>query len=215
MWKSLQGRPHVLNLGIASACILLVSFNSAYALNPSHDVNQYSHTSWKIRDGFTRGTITSIAQTPDGYLWLGTEFGLLRFDGIRNVPWQPPSNQQLSSTTIMSLLAARDGSLWIGTLNGLARWKDGQLTQYAELAGRYIFKILEDREGTIWASGIAITTGRLCAIQNTSVHCDGDDGVLGRGAFNLFEDSKGNLWAGVKDGLWRYRPGRQTNLSGR
>ena len=148
-----------------------------------------------------------MAQTTDGYLWLGTEFGLLRYDGIRNVPWQPPSGQQLPAMTILSLLAARDGSLWIGTSKGVAKWKDGKLTVYAELAEKYIFKIIEDREGTIWASGIAITTGRLCAIQNSSVRCDGDDGVLGRGAYNLFEDSKGNLWAGMKDGVWRYRPG--------
>ena len=207
MWGSTQRRPHVLYFGIVSTCIVLVCWNSAYALNPSLHVSQYSHTSWKVRDGFARETIESIAQTPDGYLWLATSSGLLRFDGMRNVPWQPPSDQQLPSNTIMSLLAARDGSLWIGTSKGLARWKDGKLTQYAELAGRYIFKILEDHEGTIWASGVAITTGRLCAIQNSGVHCDGDDGALGRGAFNLFEDSKGNLWAGVKNGLWRFRPG--------
>ncbi|HEY5885243.1 MAG TPA: two-component regulator propeller domain-containing protein, partial [Pyrinomonadaceae bacterium] len=176
-------------------------------MNPSIDVSQYSHTSWKIRDGFTKGAVTSMAQTTDGYLWLGTEFGLLRYDGIRNVPWQPPSGQQLPAMTILSLLAARDGSLWIGTSKGVAKWKDGKLTVYAELTEKYIFKIIEDREGTIWASGIAITTGRLCAIQNSSVRCDGDDGVLGRGAYNLFEDSKGNLWAGMKDGVWRYRPG--------
>ena len=209
MPRSIQRRPRLLCLGIAivSACTLLVPSDSAYALNPSIDVNQYSHTSWMIRDGFTKGAITSLAQTPDGYLWLGTEFGLLRFDGIRNVPWQPPSGQHLPSITIMSLLAARDGSLWIGTLKGLARWKDGKLTEYAELSGKYIFKIIEDREGTIWASGVTITTGRLCAIQNSNVHCDGDEGVLGRGAFTLFEDSKGNLWAGLKNGLWRFRPG--------
>jgi signal transduction histidine kinase len=202
-------RLHVLDLGIVivSTCIVLLCCSAAYALNPSIHVRQYSHTSWKVRDGFARETIEAIAQTPDGYLWLGTASGLLRFDGMRNVPWQPPSDQQLPSNQIMSLLATRDGSLWIGTSNGLARWKDGKLTQYAELAGRYIFKIIEDHEGTIWASGITITTGRLCAIQNGSVNCDGDDGALGRGAFTLFEDSKGNLWAGVKDGLWRFRPG--------
>ena len=207
MRRSNERRLHVLDLGIVSVCILLVACNSAYALNPSLDVSQYSHASWKIRDGFTRGAITSIAQTPDGYLWLGTEFGLVRFDGIRNVHWQPPPDQQLPSNTIMSLLGARDGSLWIGTSKGLAKWKDGKLTQYAELGEKYVFKILEDREGTIWASGITVTTGRLCAIQNSSVHCDGDDGALGRGAYNLFEDSKGNLWAGVKNGLWRWKPG--------
>ena len=209
MSKTSRRRLHILDLSIiiVSTTILLLYCSSAQALNPSIHVSQYSHTSWKVRDGFARETIDAIAQTPDGYLWLGTAAGLLRFDGIHNVPWQPPSNQQLPSNIIMSLLAAHDGSLWIGTSKGLARLKDGNLTQYAELAGRYIFKIIEDHEGTVWASGITITAGRLCAIQNSGVHCDGDDGALGRGAFTLFEDSKGNLWAGVKDGLWRFRPG--------
>ena len=105
------------------------------------------------------------------------------------------------------MLVTRDGTLWIGTAKGLASWKDGKLTQYAELAGRYIFKLLEDREGTVWASGGAVPAGKLCAIRNGNVQCFGDDGSLGRGVFNLYEDSKGNLWAGVKEGLWRWKPG--------
>ncbi|HET6899722.1 MAG TPA: two-component regulator propeller domain-containing protein, partial [Vicinamibacteria bacterium] len=64
---------------------------SAYALDPALDISQYAHTSWKVREGVARGEITSMAQTPDGYLWLGTEFGLLRFDGVRSVLWQPPA----------------------------------------------------------------------------------------------------------------------------
>src|SRR6201987_257377 len=110
-------------------------------------MSQYAHTAWKIRDGFTKGTITSLAQTPDGYLWLGTEFGLLRCDGVRTVPWQPPPNQQLPSNFISKVLVARDGTLWIGTWKGLASWRDGKLTQYAEIAGSYVFGLLEDHEG--------------------------------------------------------------------
>jgi ligand-binding sensor domain-containing protein/signal transduction histidine kinase len=188
------------------ACVLLAC-PTASALNPSLDISQYAHTSWKIREGFSRGQINAIAQTPDGYLWLGTEFGLLRFDGIKNVPWQPPGDQHLPSNWIFSLLATRDGTLWIGTAKGLVSWKDGKLTSYKELAGPYIFKLLEDRDGTVWASGRTSPNGRLCAIQNASVRCYGEDGSLGRGAFNLYEDSKGNLWAGVKDGLWQWKPG--------
>ena len=78
--------------------ILLAYCICAFALDPSLDVSQYAHTAWKIREGFTKGRISSIAQTPDGYLWLATEFGLLRFDGVRNVPWEPPSDQPLPST---------------------------------------------------------------------------------------------------------------------
>ena len=73
----------------------------AFALNPALDVSQYAHTAWMFREGFFKGTIVAIAQTLDGYLWLGTEFGLLRFDGVRYGAWQPPpgtrSPQQLHS----------------------------------------------------------------------------------------------------------------------
>lgn len=193
--------------GIVLACIVLACCPCAFALNPALDASQYAHTAWKVRDGFSKGSINSIAQTPDGYLWLGTQFGLLRFDGFKNVPWQPPPGQQLPSTHIFSLLAARDGTLWIGTYKGLASWKNGKLTQYAELDGRAIFKLLEDHEGTVWAAGGAVTTGRLCAIRNGNAQCYGEDGSLGRAAFSLYEDSKGKLWVGVKEGLWRWSPG--------
>src|SRR5271170_6154168 len=95
--------------------ILLACCPCAFALNPSLDINQYAHTAWTIRDGFFKGVITSIAQTPDGYLWLGTDSALLRFDGVRSVPWQLPAGEYLSSSYIRRLLAARDGRLWIGT----------------------------------------------------------------------------------------------------
>src|SRR6267154_5805416 len=129
----------VLALGVLLSCC-----PCAFALDPSLDINQYAHTSWKVRDGFAKGRFTSIAQTSDGYLWLGTEFGLLRFDGVRAVPWVPPSGQRIPDTYIRALLGARDGALWIGTLKGLAKWKDGKLTHYPELAGHYVDALLED-----------------------------------------------------------------------
>src|SRR5215510_5964100 len=198
-----------MRLATVSLGFLLACWPCAFALDPSLDINQYAHTAWTVREGFSRSGIWAVAQTPDGYLWLGTQFGLLHFDGVRNVPWQPPADQHLASNQIFSLLAARDGTLWIGTAKGPASWKDGKLAQYPELAGHYIFALLEDHEGTVWASGFSSLPqgGRLCAIRNGNVQCYGEDGTLGRGAFNLFEDSKGNLWAGVKNGLWRWRPG--------
>jgi ligand-binding sensor domain-containing protein len=108
-------------------CTLLAGHPSVFALDPTLDVSQYAHTAWKIREGFSKGSITSIAQTPDGYLWLGTEFGLLRFDGVRSVSWQPPAGQHLPTSYIRSLVASRDGTLWIGTAEGLASWKYGKL----------------------------------------------------------------------------------------
>src|ERR1700677_943358 len=106
-----MGRAH--RFAILGLSVLLSSWRLAFALDPSLDISQYAHTAWKVSEGFSKGYIGSIVQTADGYLWLGTEFGLLRFDGVRPVPWQPPANQHLPSNTIDSLLAARDGTLWI------------------------------------------------------------------------------------------------------
>jgi len=194
---------------VALVGILLVYGPYTSALNPSLDANQYAHTAWTVRGGFFNGTIEAIAQTPDGYLWLGTEFGLLRFDGVRSVPWQPPAGERLPSSSILSLLAARDGRLWIGTAKGLASWKDGKLTHYPELAAQNIFALplLEDRDGTIWAGGYGIPNGRLCAIQDGSSHCFGKDGALGTTVGYLYEDGGANLWVGASTGLWRWKPG--------
>jgi len=181
---------------------------SASALNPALDISQYAHTSWKIRDGFCKGVIYSIAQTPDGYLWLGTELGLLRFDGVRAVPWRPASNRQLPSRSITALLAARDGTLWIGTSRGMASWKPGKLIVYPQLAGELVQALLEDHEGTVWAGGFAYTPpGKLCAIRKGSVRCVGEDGRFGNGVLGLYEDRHRNLWAGALNGFWRWKPG--------
>jgi PAS domain S-box-containing protein len=202
-----MGKVHRQSRALVALAILLACRSCAFALDPSLDINQYAHTAWKIRDGFSKGRITSFAQTPDGYLWLGTEFGLLRFDGVRNVPWDRPGGERLPSSYVRSLLAARDGRLWIGTYKGLASWKDGKLTEYRELAGQTVDVLLQDREGTVWAGGYAGSIGRLCAIQSGSAQCYGDDGRLGLWVASLYEDSRGNLWAGAQTGLWRWKPG--------
>jgi PAS domain S-box-containing protein len=189
---------------------MLIARTCAFALNPALDVSQYAHTAWKIRDGFAKGSILSLAQTPDGYLWLGTAFGLYRFDGVRNVLWQPPPEQHLPSSAITSLVASRDGTLWVGTKNGLSSWKNGKLTQYAELYGLAIRALVEDHEGSIWAGtngSPGPPDGRLCEIRNGSVRCLPEMGGVTHGVFGLHEDDKGNLWVGLEMGVWRWRPG--------
>src|SRR5579872_4698169 len=134
-----------LSLIALSASCLLFGFRPALALDPSLDISQYGHTAWTIRDGFAPGTAFAMAQTPEGYLWLATEFGLFRSDGVRFIAWQPPTGQQLPDSPPYSLLVTRDGILWIGTFSGLASWKDGKLTQYPELQGLFVTSLLEDR----------------------------------------------------------------------
>ena len=196
-----------------ASVILLACCRCVFALDPSLDITQYAHTAWTIREGAFRGNIYSIAQTPDAYLWLGTEFGLLRFDGNRSIPWQPPAGQHLPGSAITRLLAARDGTLWIGTDAGLVSWNGAKLTRYSDLDNQLVATLLQDHEGTLWAGALAAPTGRLCAIRSGGMQCYGQDGTLGRTVLSLYEDSTGNLWAGTQTGLWRWRPGLPTHYT--
>jgi len=193
--------------------VLLGGCHGLFALNPSLDISQYGHTAWTARDGLSLGAIFAIAQTPDGYLWLGAEYGLFRFDGIHAVPWQPPAGQHLPSAPY-SLLASRDGTLWIGTFAGLVSWNGSKLTLYpevGEVGAHFVTSLLEDREGTVWAGilGGASDTpmGRLCAIRSGHAQCYGEDGAFGSFVWSLCEDGSGVLWVGAESGLWRWNPG--------
>jgi signal transduction histidine kinase/ligand-binding sensor domain-containing protein len=180
---------------------------SAFALNPELDVSQYTHTAWRIRDGLPTGSIYSIVQTPDGYLWLAADFGLFRFDGVRSVPWRPPHDQRLPAGVVRALLVTRDGALLIGTETGLARWKEGTLTVFETLAGRHVGRLLEDRDGVIWMTSSAQSRWTLCAIRSGTVECYGEDGGPGADAVDLYEDTSGRVWVGTQNGLWRWTPG--------
>jgi signal transduction histidine kinase/ligand-binding sensor domain-containing protein len=187
-------------------CILSGWSGSVRALNAALDVSQYGHTALRSREGFAQGRISTLAQTPDGCLWLGTEFGLLRFDGLTNIPWQPPRGMSLPDNRIRVLLATRDGTLWIGTWSGLARWSAGSLITYSELDGRVVNAVLQDREGTVWVTGSTPTTGYLCAIRSGGIECN-DNSSFPRGAGALWEDSNGRLWVVAGNGVWRWKPG--------
>ena len=188
-----------------SLAVLLGTCVCSVALNPSLDVTQYGHTAWTARDGFPGGAIFALAQTPDGYLWLGSEFGLYRFDGVHAVLWQPPAGQQLPDKPY-ALLVTRDGTLWIGTFAGLVSWKAGKLTRYPEIGDQFVTSLLEDHEGTVWAGVLGHTAGELCAIRSGQAQCYARDGAFGTFVWSLFEDSSGTLWAGAESGIWRWQP---------
>ena len=191
-----------------STVSLLLGAAPVLALDPSLEVSQYGHTSWTARDGFSVGAIFAMAQTPDGYLWLGSEFGLYRFDGVKPVLWQPPAGQQLPNKPY-ALLVTRDGTLWIGTFEGLVSWDGGKLTYYPEIGKAFVTSLLEDHEGTVWVGtfGSKDLPARVCAIRTGSVQCKGEDGAFGSFVWSLGEDSSGTLWAGADSGVWRCNPG--------
>src|SRR5260370_41333111 len=90
------------------------------AQEPVRSLAQLYHTAWTTRDG-APAQITALAQTADGFLWLGSSTGLFRFDGIRFELFEPPPQQALRSGDISALLPLRDGGLWVGYRLGGAR----------------------------------------------------------------------------------------------
>jgi ligand-binding sensor domain-containing protein len=178
-------RRHRIIAAIVLPILVVVGSPSAFALDPRLDVSQYAHTAWRISDGFAKGRINAIAQTADGYLWLGTNNGLMRFDGVKATPWEPPSNHALPSEMITALLAARDGTLWIATDRGVVSWRKGRLSQFTRPDGPYrAGRLLEDRDGTVWGAVYLPRINRfvLCTFQRDRVECHGEDGGAGAGA---------------------------------
>ena len=200
---------------IPARVMLLFCFStSLWAVDPTTHISQYVHTAWRIQDGFFSGAPNATTQTADGYLWIGTQNGLFRFDGVRFTPVVPASGK-LASSGVFSLLGGPDGSLWIGTGLNLARLKDGVLTNFMDGLGR-INAIVEDRNGTVWItrSRAQDESGPLCQVVDTRLLCKGKaDGIARPYAGPLIEDLDGNLWFGSANILTRWRAGSSATFA--
>ena len=152
---------------VAAICLLAAPL-AAIALEPTTPLANYARQSWVMENGLPQNTIHALAQTSDGFIWLGTEVGLVRFDGYNFTTFDRNSTPALPDGDIRCLFAANDGSLWIGTSNGLARWKDGAVTAFTTkdgLPGDSILALAEATDGAVWAytdAGLArMTNGRF------------------------------------------------------
>jgi signal transduction histidine kinase/ligand-binding sensor domain-containing protein len=141
---------------VASALALLVCATAfptpLRALDPHKALTQYTRALWTQADGLPQDSIRSIAQTSDGYLWLGTDDGLARFDGYEFVIFNK-NKGFLPSNSIETLSGGRDNTLWIGTSNGLVRYRNGQFQTFTTadgLADNFILSLFEDDDGVLW-----------------------------------------------------------------
>ncbi len=191
---------------VACLCASFLSVR-ANAVDPARRISQYVHSAWRMQDGVVPGVPEAITQTEDGYIWIGTYAGLVRFDGVRFVSWAAPEGKHLPDSRIFSLLGSKDGSLWIGTLRGLAKWKNGELVSYLDPRGRFN-SIVEDDKGTIWGarSQLYDTHGPLCQVMGNALRCYGaTEGVPIPSANRMAKDNLGNLWIGGSAGLCRWK----------
>ncbi len=194
------------------ACLVLSVSMASVSFAASHGdrISQYGHTVWRVQDGYFGGMVEAITQATDGYLWVGTDAGLFKFDGVRFVRWESPFGESLPPGRVFSLLAARDGSLWIGTDGGLAHLVNNRLIKHPKTEGWPISSILEDREGEIWVNQSEPNdfTHPLCQVSGSGLRCYGrEDGLDVSGSGDLAQDASGDLWFGTDTSLGRWRPG--------
>ena len=201
------GRPILLAwvLGSALACL-----SAAEARGAGQLLSQMGHTAWRVKDGLFPSA-NAIAQTKDGYLWLGTDRGLVRFDGVRFVPWNTFPEGSSADWTITALHAARDGSLWIGTTGQtVAAVRDGHLAKQS-VKGR-VGEFAEDAAGNVWyamtrANGQTVP---LCRTDRDEVKCAERSDLALVNASSVVADPDGSLWVAGGVDLCRWHPGEAT-----
>lgn len=184
----------------------------AQALDPAKALSQYVLDVWTTDDGLPQNSVNTILQTRDGYLWLGTQEGLARFDGhVFRVFTR--HNSELQHNVITVLHEDQAGRLWVGTQGGgLSRWDGERFTNFTAetgLTSDLISAVLEDRDGTLWIGtyDAGITRYRDGRFSYTTEA----DGLSSNAVTALATDRQGALWIGTREaGLNRYRNGRLT-----
>ena len=183
-------------------CALLAPLAQG-SLNPANPITQYIQDVWTAQAGLPQSSVLAIAQGHDGYLWIGTEDGLARFDGVRFSLFDKTNTPALQSNDVRALLVDRRNSLWIGTNGGgLTRYQGGEFTTFTTrngLSNDSISVINEDAEGNLW---IGTDGGGLCRLSNGRFRCyTTREGLPNNAVFAVTSGAGGEIWAGTLTGL--------------
>jgi signal transduction histidine kinase/ligand-binding sensor domain-containing protein len=186
---------------------LLLCASVLAALSPTESLTQYTRTVWTQAQGLPQDTVRHIAQTQDGYLWLGTEEGLSRFDGYEFVTITKESGK-LPSNFITALCSSQDGGLWIGTPSGLTHYLGGHFQTFTKKDGlgmNFVGAILEDHSGIVWLG----TGGVLTRLEKGKFTVYSKQQLASIGEVeSIYEDREHQLWIGGIDGVVKWDQGR-------
>ena len=179
--------------------LALACCSCSAVLESDRTIAQFAHTAWGPKDG-APSIVTALAQSADGYLWLGSPDGLYRFDGVVFERYQPQSGGPFPVHTVSSLLALPNGDLWIGfSSGGVSLLRHGNASSYSVREGMpngVIWSFAQDREGTIWAA----TANGLLRLEGNRWKTVGKDWDFpGKSAYTVFLDDRGTLWASIED----------------
>jgi signal transduction histidine kinase/ligand-binding sensor domain-containing protein len=178
-------------------------------LDPSKPLSTQTHRIWRSEDGLLQDSATALLESRDGFLWIGTRGGLVRFDGASFEHFSRMNVPGFTHNEIQCLAETADGSLWIGTSEpGLYRFQGGRLQSLGPAEGlpeRPIRRLLCDRKGTLWAAPIEGPLYRLEGARFAAIPADANQLRIRA----LSESPEGTLWVGTAgSGLWRVRQDR-------
>ncbi|WP_167693030.1 sensor histidine kinase [Sphingomonas azotifigens] len=194
---------------VLALLVPLWSPGGACAAGAPRSLQQLRHTAWTVREG-APPEIWALAQSHDGYLWLGTGSGLYRFDGAHFEKFRPFQGEHLPSLNVNSLLATRSGDLWIGFAAGaVARLRGGHLASFdLGIPSVPVLALAEDRSGVIWAVLGEDNRGGVARFRQGRWEMLGArHGVAAGAATSVVAGMDGSVWVAVGGELVVLRPG--------
>ena len=154
---------------------LLASPADGQTILPARVLQRYQQVVWQQQDGLPTNGIGAIARTPDGYLWLATSEGVVRFDGLRFTSFDTGNTPEIKSNNTQALLVDHTGALWIGThAGGVTRYRDRRFTNFSTqdgLSDSRATAFYEDTRGAIWVgtdSGVSVFRDGRFTVYSTA-----------------------------------------------
>lgn len=194
------------------ACLV----NSANALDPNKAMSEYAHDQWGAEQGFPGGPVYAITQTADGYLWIGSEKGLVRYDGLSFRLVQHASSTSIPGGPVLGLTTDAEGNLWIRLQSpSLFCYRDGKFRDVSSGFNRAEIGVTAMCQGTngealfsALPNGILRNDGRRFAnLASTS-------GIANFLVISMAETADGKVWMGTRDaGLFMLRDGEISSVS--
>ena len=188
----------------------------AAALNPELATTQYQRQVWQTEQGLPQNFVSSIVQTRDGYLWMGTQEGLARFDGVRFTVFNKANTPGIKHDVVWKLLEDHKGALWIATRGGgLSRYQDGNFSNFSKadgLADDSVQSICEAPDGSLWAGtrsgGVSrYKDGKFSTLSKK-------EGLASDVVFATYADPQGVIWMGTDGGgLSRWQNGQFSTIT--